>query len=249
MPQFKKTTYYFIGDLSDPFAKYFVSNLSLADGFFLEVMMDCISVWGSAYKDFPQIRLRVENTLDVITAGFSFRINEPVFYKFRNWVEARKVIAKENMIGLMLSAYKKQRHYSARSPKNNHWRKSAGLYNELYRGKGNNNHIIALKDYRSAMADRSENAFLFAYRSIEDICRAVTGHDNIEEKHWDYMHTILGTSKKVIDPLHRVAKRVRHGNMTHITVRRAKKRREKLISIAQVIIEKELRRTFPKFLH
>jgi len=248
MPRLKKSTYYFIGTLSDPLARYFVSNFPLADGFFLEVMMDCISVWGSTYKDFKSMRLKVENALDVITAGFSFRTNEPIFYKFRNWVEARKVISKENMIGLVLPLPKMPPHYPVHSPKNNHWKKSANLYNELYKGKGNNNHIFALKDYRSAIADKSENAFLFAYRSIEDICRAVTGQDDVD-KHWDDMHAVLGTSKKIVDPLLKVSKRVRHGNMAHVVVRRAKKRREKLISIAKQVIEKELKRTFPKFIN
>lgn len=247
MPRSKKSTYYFIGTLSDQSSRYFVSNLRLADGFFLEVVMDGISIWGSTYKDFKQVRAQVENTLDVIVSGLAFRTGTPISYTLKNWIEAKETIAKKNMIGWILTPFAFKEHYPARSPKNTHWKKSAALYDNLCKGKGNNNHILALKDYRSAIAEKSENAFLFAYRSIEDICRAVTGCDDVDG-HWEYMHSALRTSKKLIDPLTKVATKVRHGDVDNSIVRRAKKRREKLISIARQVIEKELKRTFPKFI-
>lgn len=248
MPRSKKSTYYFIGALSDQSARYFVSNLRLADGFFLEVVMDGISMWGSTYKDFKQVRIQVENALDVIVSGFAFRTGTPISYTLKNWIEAKEIIARKNMIGWILTPLAFREHYPDRSPKNTHWKKSALLYDQLFQGKGNNNHILALKDYRYAMIERNENAFLFAYRSIEDICRAVTGYDDVDQ-HWGDMHSTLGTSKKLIDPLTEVAKRVRHGDTINNVVVRAKKRREKLIAIAQKVIEKELKRTFPGFLN
>jgi len=52
-----------------------------------------------------------------------------------------------------------------------------------------------------------------------------------------------------MDSLTKVATKVRHGDVDNSIVRRAKKRREKLISIARQVIEKELKRTFPKFIN
>lgn len=248
MSKNKKSTYYFIGTISDQSAKYFVSNLCLADGFVLEIMMDGFSIWGSTYKDFDKLRTQITNTLDIIISGFAFRTKMPISYTIKNWIEAEETIAKNNMIGWILNPYANREHHPARSPKNYHWKKSAKLYADIWEGKGNNNHMLALKDYRSALIERNENAFLFAYRSIEDICRAVTGCDDVE-KHWNDMHSILGTSKRFIDPLTKVAKKVRHGDTINNTVVRAKKKREKLISIAHKVIEKELKRTFPKFIN
>jgi len=184
----------------------------------------------------------------VIVSGFAFRTGTPISYTLKNWIEAKETIARKNMIGWILTPLALKEHYPARSPKNTPWKKSAILYNQLYKGKGNNNHILALKDYRSAITEKSENAFLFAYRSIEDICRAITGYDDVD-KHWGDMHSVLGTSKKLIDPLTKVAKRVRHGDISNTVVRRAKKKKGKLISIAYKVVEKEMKRTFPKFLN
>ena len=248
MPKNKKSTYYFIGTISDQSARYYVSNLRLADDFFLEIIMDGFSIWGSTYKDFKRIRMQVENTLDIIVSGFAFRTGTPISYTLKNWIEAKEIIAKKNMIGWILTPHAYKEHYPARSPKNTHWKKSATLYSDFSKSKGNNNHILALKDYRSAIVEKSENAFLFAYRSIEDICRATTGYDDVD-KHWGDMHSVLGTSKKLIDPLTKVAKKVRHGDTTHTIVCRAKNKREKLISIAKQVIEKEMKRTFPNFLN
>ena len=55
MPKNKKSTYYFIGTISDQSARYYVSNLRLADDFFLEILMDGFSIWGSTYKDFKSL--------------------------------------------------------------------------------------------------------------------------------------------------------------------------------------------------
>ena len=249
MPRSKKSTYYFIGVLSDQSARYFVSNLRLADGFFLEVVMDGISIWGSTHKDFKRVRAQVENTLDVIVSGFAFRTRIPISYTLKNWIEAKEIIAKKNMIGWILTPLALKEHYPARSPKNTHWKKSAALYNDLYKGKGNNNHILALKDYRSAIIDKSEDAFLLAYRSVEDICRAITGCEKAENKDWQQMHRVIGTSESLIKPLNEVAKRVRHGNKSHRVVIKAKANRDKIIDIARTVIEKELKITFLNFLN
>ena len=182
MPKSKKSTYYFVGSLSDQSARYFVSNLQLADGFFLEIVMDGFSIWGSTYKDFEKARTQIENTLDVIVSGFAFRTKTPISYMIKNYIEAKETIAKKNMIGWILSPLALKKHYSVRSPKNTPWKKSAILYGQFYKGKGNNNHMLALKDYRPAITDKSEDAFLFAYRSVEDICRAITGCEKTENK-------------------------------------------------------------------
>jgi hypothetical protein len=245
MPRSKKSTYYFIGKLSDRSAMYNVQEFPLSNGFFLEVFLDGISIWGSADKTFTEIFPEIKEVFNIIISSFIFRNKKPMTYTLETWIEAREIISKKNTIGWILKPFMSRKHYSKENKKNEDWKKSAWLYNNL--SKGNSNHTLALKDYRSALTDPSNDAFLFAYRSIEDICRAVTGCDEIKKKNWEQMHEILGTSEKSIKPLNEIAKKIRHGNRIHKSVVKVDDR-DKIINIAHSIIKKELERKFANFL-
>lgn len=240
----EESTYFFIGRLLDQSARYNIQEFSLVGGFYLEVLLDGIAVWGTTSKPFNEVRLEVRDILDTIVAAFVFKTKKPLSYTLDAWVETKEVVAKRNMIGWIIGPLKSRKHYSMSSKNNAPWKKAATLYNMLARGKGNRNHLLALKDFRAAVMDTSEDAFLFAYRSVEDICRAINNCDDIKNKNWTFMHQTLKTSKNYIEPLTEVATKVRHGNIHHTTVIVANSEREKLINIAHEIIGKELKQTF-----
>lgn len=242
----KKSTYFFIGSLSDYSAKYNVQEFPLANGFVLEVLYDGISIWGDTDENFGDILPKIKETFNIIVAAFVFKTKKPLRYTLKNWIETKEVIARKNMIGWFLNPFASRKHYPKKSKYNTAWKKAGWLYNNLSRG--NNNHSLALKDYHSAITDTSDDALLFAYRSIEDICRSVTGCDEIKRQAWQKMHRILGTSNTLIKPLNEIAKKIRHGDKNHKIVIQARPKRDELINIAHTVIEKEMRRTFPRFI-
>jgi hypothetical protein len=242
----QESTYFFIGKLSDHSAKYFISNLKITDNLFLEVMLDGFSIWGDTEKEFNIFFRDVKEIIDILVSAFVFGTQKPLSFMFEHWIESKKIISKENMIGWILNTHGSIQHYPRYSKYNTCWKKAVYLYQNI--NKLNNNHILALKDYRSALIDTSDDAFLFAYRSIEDICRASTGCDDVNNKAWEKMHNILDTSKITIDSLRSVAEKVRHGDKTNQIVVQAKNEREKLIKTAHEVIEKEFERKLPKFL-
>jgi len=246
MPQRSpKSTYFFIGRLSDHTARYQVQQKPLINNFYFEVFLDGISIWGSSDKEFKKLLDEVREIFNIIISAFVFKTKKPLSYTLQNWVEVKEFVDTKNVIGWLFPPFSPLKPHPERSRVNTSWKKAAWFYNNL--SKGNNNHALALKDYRSAVTDTSDDAFLFSYRSIEDICRAVTGCDEIEAPEWREMHRTLSTSKHMIDPLKEVADKVRHGNKDHIIVAQARSNRDGLVDIAHEVIKKEFERTFPKF--
>jgi len=241
----KKSTYFFIGNLSDQSAKYFVNEYPLIGGFFLEVHLNGIALWVSTKKDFDNIFRKTKEIFDIIIPAFVFKTNKTLTYRLEHWVEAKETISRKNIVGWILNPFVSREHYPRQSKKNSPWKKAAWFYNNLR--KGNNNHTLALKDYHSALLDVGPDSFLFAYRAVEDICRAVTGCDEIGKNDWGKMRKTLRITKTFIDPLTNVSKLVRHGSVTKINVKRAIKNRGRYLNITHSIIEKEFKRKFPQF--
>lgn len=242
----KKSTYFFIGKLSDQLARYQIQEMFLKNGFRIEIFLNGISIWGSTNKNFSEIMSEVKETFNIIISAFVLRTNKPITYSLVNWVELKEKISKKNIIGWLFPPFSKIKPYSQKSRNNLDWKKSIWLFNNLKPNNGN--HILALKDYYSAITDTSEDAFLFAFRSIEDVCRSINKCSEIKSKHWRKMHKTINTSEKQIEPLTEISQIVRHGNKNHKGVVKARKNREVLLKISQDVLRKEFTRSFPKFI-
>lgn len=243
----KPSTYYFIGTLSDPFAKFNVQEYPLGDGHYLEVYFDGIAVWGTYAPDrFEDLRQNIGDALDTITAAFAFQTRKPIQCTLLNWVEAKGVDATQSVVGWILKRPGRGRHYAERDSRNTPWKRSGSLYRN--RAKVSSNHLLALKDWHLALADHGDNAFLFAYRALEDICRAATGCATTDSSSWKRMHALLGTSADQVKPLTDISKVVRHGHPVPKERIIQRGGRDNILEIARSVMEQEFRRTLPEFL-
>ncbi len=241
----KKSTYFFIGRLSDYTAQYQVQNFFVNSNFVLEVFMSGISIWGSSKGTFEELRKKIIQMLDIIIAAYIFKTNKIISYRLEHWVETREKVSRKNMIGWIRPPNTPAVLRSTRSSINTPWKKAAKLYAKLL--VSNPNYAIALQDYSLAVSHIGDDAFFFAYRAIEDICRAVTGLDNTKSRSWNTMHTKLSTSEPQIKPLKNVADDVRHGKRKSLVIKRARKQKGKIIKISHTIIEKAFKKEFPDF--
>lgn len=196
-------------------------------------------------RSFDDLRPAVLDAFDIVITTFRLITGERLDLNFQNWVEARGVTSKNNMIGWIVSpsflkvTAKKQGRFNVA------WRRAGKFYPKIM---GSFYHRLALRDFKSCISVPGDDAFFYAHRMVEDIRRATTQHlpDGREKDFcWNEMHNILGTSKRQIDPLTRVAQRVRHGSARSPVVRSARrKRRKQLIEIALNVMRKEFKRTF-----
>lgn len=242
----KISTYFFIGKLSDSTATYNVLEEMLPNDFRLEVFLDSLYIWGTTDKPFDKLLPEIKEIIRTLTAFFIFQTDKPITCTLTNWVEAKDVNANKNMIGWFVPGQTVSTKPSKRNAKINKPWKLACWYLRNQK-KGNKNHRLALKDYSFAKLDFGEDAFLFAYRALEDICRAVTGKDDTNDASWSDMHKKLKTNRQTIKPLQELSELVRHGKTTDKKVIKALKHKDKYLKIARNILYIEFRNTFNNF--
>lgn len=242
-----KSTYYFIGRLSpiEFCTKFNPGEIHLRNGLVLEVFWDGIAIWipGTA-KKFDILRPKVMDAFEIIIATFILLTNIRVNFTLQSWVEAKNCVSKSNIIGFIIPPGTKLSTPNQKSRPSTAWRRAGKYYLSI---ASSFYHRLALKDFKACISSYGDDAFFYAYRVVEDIRRAVTGHmpDDLEtKKYWAEMHKILGTSKVQIDPLTDVSKKVRHGAVNDPIVKRARKNKDKIINIALAILKKEFKRSF-----
>jgi len=244
------STYFFIGRLSDPGSRFQVQDARLGGGLRLAVFWDAIVVSGPTVDPFDSFRSRVQRALDLTVAAYVFKTKNPIDYRLENWVEALKV-STDGVVGRFLRPTQPPPPIaSTRSPINTPWKLAARLDQAHVAAKITENHVLALRDYQLAMLDPSDNAFIYAYRAVEDICRAVSGQPDIDAQAWTAMNNALNTTQQLTDPLRLASIAIRHnvqspGPQTNLAAARAN--RAQTIDIAHQVTAKEMTRTFPWF--
>ena len=239
----KASTYFFMGKISDDTSRFQVQQEPMGK-LFLEVYIDGIAIWGATRKKFDNFWPEIKEAFEIIISTYIFKTKKPITYSIVDWVEAKETISRENIIGWIIGKHKKGTPRPRRSKFNTPWKKAASIYPKLVTMA---NHRLALKDFKAAMLDSGDDAFFFAYRAVEDICRAITGATEIGKSEWQAMHKTIGTRTTQIKPITKVSKKIRHGDVENNVVKRARKNRDFYLDIARDVIFKEFKRTFPEF--
>jgi hypothetical protein len=188
------STYFFIGRLSDPQARFQVQDAPLGGGLRLDVFWDAISVWGTTTQPFDTFRPEVRSALDLMVAAYVFKTDRPIDYRLENWAEAKGVEGKEGVVGRFLVPNQPLPALPpTRSRLNTPWKLAAKLNRARLAGSVTQNHVFALRDYQQALLEPSDNAFIYAWRAVEDTCRAVSGQPDVSAATWTAMHNALQT--------------------------------------------------------
>lgn len=241
------SSYFFIGRLSDSTSRFYILEEVLPMDFRFEVYMDSVYIWGTTDLPFDKLLPIVIDIYKTLVAAYIFKTNKPISVTLNNWVEAQGVTARRNMIGWFVPPTHTLGKVSSRRSKiNTPWKKAALFVRN--QNKFRADHRLALKDYSTAITEPSQDAYLFAYRAIEDVCRAINGGvDELESDHWDKFQKRLNISKASIDPLKEVADKIRHGNNLHTLVKKAEQNREKFILIAHDVLSREFKQILKSF--
>lgn len=242
MPR-RASTYFIIGTLS-PEADCLAFNpgeMPLGNsGWVLDICYTLVSLWNPRIRrPFGRVKSLVREHLSLLVDLYSFHSNSVLSFRLLNWVEAREVSAKQNMIGVFLGTEAVKVSPNRRNEQNRRWRKVARIFPDVIARP----HLrLAVKDYVAALRDAGDDSMLFAYRAVEDVCRSIRPvADKIMPADWEHMHTTIGTKKHVLDRLIKVATQVRHGNVTSRAVMRARNRRKKLLAISREVLVRRLR--------
>lgn len=242
------STYFFIAQLlpEQDCWSFYPGEISLDNGWVLDICFDLAAFWNPKLEqNFDEIKSSVGETFNVLTALYSFSSQKPLTFRLQHWVEAKQVLSKDNVIGIFKSKSAPKGVASARHPSNRRWRRVCRAFRKI---QGEQNLRLALKDYVSAMKDGGDDAFFFAYRAIENVCRKASGcTGDILPKDWSLMHQKLGTTKDQITPLTLVAQEIRHGNIASPILSNARSNRTQILEISRKVLAAEFRRSLNGF--
>ncbi len=242
----KNSTYFFIGKL-EPFEEckdFNPGELSLGDGWTLDINLDLICIWKSGVVDpFDKINPFIKELFSLIIALFIFRSKILLKFRLTNWIEAKEIESVKNLIGVYVSRYSQPRR-NARI--NVTWKKCAHIFSkfqhhQLFR--------LALKDCVTSLQEEGDDSFFYAYRALENTCRAITGaKTDITKQHWEQMHKKVGTCKTLIDPLTAAALDIRHGNISGTGLENARKNRKQVLGISRNVLATAFKKYFRGYL-
>lgn len=240
------STYFFIARLEpfDECRNFNPGELRIRDGWVLDICTDLICLWNpEVSQPFADLRPFMSQALDVITALYIFRSKRVISYQLRNWIECKELSCRKNMIGAFLAHPVNPR---ASSRVNVTWKRAAKAFPKVFDTAFLR---LAVKDYAAALKDRGDDAFLFAYRGIESICRGISGATTeFKPTDWAKMHSSLGTSKSLVDPLLAAAKEIRHGDVSGPNLASARRSREAVLDISRNVLSRALKKHCPGFL-
>jgi len=245
------STYFFIGRLGSSPLRFQVQDADAGDGLRLDVYLDAISAWGTTVEPFDTFRVAVRTTLDFIVAAYAFKARHALDYRLDNWVEVKGVIGNAGIVGRFLAPNEAPPTLpSTRSPTNTPWKLAARLNRSRLAGGVTQNHVLALRDYQQAMLDPSDNAFFFAWRAVEDVCRTVANVTDVSAAAWGTMNVALNTTQQMTQPLNDASIAVRHNVMSpqrQAQLAAARANRAQTLNIAHQVVDAEMHRTFPWF--
>jgi len=240
------STYFFIGKF-EPFEEckdFNPGELDLGDGWILDIFLDLVCIWKpKVSSSFKEVSPFVNSALALVTALFIFRSKIMLNHRFSHWIEAKEVQSVKNTIGAYISKFAEP-HKNARV--NVHWKKAAWVFTQVM-----NNQLmrLALKDYISSLRDGGDDAFFYAYRSIENVCRFVSGaKEQFNSSDWNKMHQCLGTSKSYIDPLTNAATDIRHGNVSGSGLISARESRKQVLDISREVLMRAFKKYYRGYL-
>lgn len=243
-------TFFFIGRLTNPESRFQVQGEQLGGGLQLAVFWDAIVVSLGTSETFADVLFRVRSAIELTVAAYVFKTKVAMDYRLESWVEAQNV-STDGVIGRFTAPNQGVPSMAPQgSPLNRPWKRAARLSRERVAGNVTNNHALALRDYQVAAIDRSDNAFIYAHRAVEDICRAVTGLPDVTKAAWIAMTKTLQLGAGLVDPLNRASIAIRHNAATpqrQGDLAAAKANRAPTIDIAHKVISAEMHRTFPWF--
>jgi hypothetical protein len=244
------STYFFVGRLTDAQSRFQVQGAKLGGGLSLAVFWDAISVSGATVQPFDLFRPAVRSALDLTVAAYAFKTKEPIEYRLENWVEAQGV-ATDGVVGRFMAPNQAVPVLPpSRSRINTPWKLAARLNRSRVAGLVTENHVLALRDYQQALIDPSDNAFMYAWRAVEDICRAVSGKPDVSPASWAAMYNALQINAQVIAPLNLAAIAIRHNVMSaqrQADLAAARSQRRQTIDFAHQVVNAEMNRTFAWF--
>jgi hypothetical protein len=237
------SAFWFHGRLRPTAATRFnVEEFEIAKGVRLEVFHDGIAVWSKPGASAVTTIEDAGDLMRLVTAAYGLISGVALDFSLEGWVEATDARFSGTVVGFGVDPRGHDPHMPKRSNRSVDMKKAAGLACAVRHLPG---WRLAVRDVHAALRDGGDDAFVFAYRALEDVARAVSGQsDQLRSADWAQLHRLLGTTSAAflgrIGPLHDARRAAGHGNEADPKLRTARANRAAVIAIGRSIVAETL---------
>jgi hypothetical protein len=239
------SAFWFYGRLRPTAATRFnVAEFRVARGTRLEVFHDGIALWSkpgtTAFTTLEQAR----DLLQLVAAAYGLISSVALDFTLEGWVEATGANFRGAVVGFGVDPRGHDPYLPTRSRRSIDMRRAARLAVAIQKRPG---WRLAVRDVHSALRDGGDDGFVFAYRALEDVARALSGQTGqLNNQDWAKLHQLSGTTKSSflsrIEPLVKARRAAAHGNEGDPELQFARANRDAVIDIARRVVADTLER-------
>lgn len=227
------SAFWFYGRLGPPFVvpPFNVSDVAIGDGATLEIAWEGIGVWAPAgHARFKQPG-EISDLLRTVVGAWTATSGQALVVTLEGWVEATDASFSQVTMGWVSQRPMAAMAADPASELSRRMRQTCELASRAHTIAG---YRLALRDLHSAHLDSGEDAFVYAYRALEDVARHVSRRaGQLGAEGWASFHEHLGLEadqgRAELDPLKRARDAIVHGDREDVALSYAHQRREELL--------------------
>jgi hypothetical protein len=235
--------FWFYGRLSPAANAHFrVDEVQVGEATFVNVAWDGIVVWARPDLDDYGWRGAVRSPEEaarvfrLVAGAYALLTERPYTITLEGWIEATNASFRDTVPGFHVRRFTLDA-LPASDRENVAMRKAIELAGASRERPGFRQ---ALLDLLAAYGDSGDDAFLFAYRAIEDVAREITGSADLATDDWKTFHRHLerdpDEAKQQIEPLTVARRAAAHGDASDTALDLARNERYERLRIARVLV-------------
>ena len=225
-----------VGKLSPlAYTGFDVQNVPVDTDTFVDLYADGLALWSKAGSTFARSYEESRSFLGLVTASYTLVAGVALDFAYTGWVEAKEATFDGTMIGFIVQRGPRPK-VSPTSKRSTQMRTAVEIAAAVaHRGPWR----LAVRDVHAAhlAAQQTDDAFVFAYRAIEDLTRAWSADGR---KSWADLQQHLGTTeaafKRRTKPLNEARDAVGHGDENDAALVYAREHTARLIGLSRTIV-------------
>ena len=243
-----RRTYFFLADVEPKELMTFgvEAGIQLDDDSTLEVLGHALAYWAIAEEqDVLTLRAFVQDVFDVTLAIYALirldRGDKREALRLRaelhSWLEVRGVEARANVVGTIHERYEAGAVTELDGPRARDFTTAANAARRIFREPA---FRFTFKNPGFSRRDRGDDAFLYAYRAVENARRFRADKVSATERKpvWPPLHAALGTSEEQLQPLTDAATSIRHGETKSAALATARVNRDATLVLAEDVLRR-----------
>lgn len=238
--------WWFYGRLRPAAATRFnVQQVRLQDETYLEIFHDMIGVWSKPAPYVIEGRRAARELFDLVVSAYAFISRVVLDWSLEGWVEAAHASFSGTVMGVVVDPRGHDPELPPNSRQSVEMRHAAELAVAVWGMHGG--YRLALRDIRAALADDGDDAFVFAFRALEDLAYAYSfRRGQLQPADWSRLAEHLGMADEDFKARKKPLKDARdmwgHGDTENPELAAARAAREALIEEARQIVAEALHR-------